>query len=144
MAKVKNIDTSIKATIISDKCHIPCACIDDKDTSINATIITPMVDATTIKKGIVRLATEQEAKDGERQDNVVITPYTLKKATHYTHEQAIADNIWVITHGLNKNPNINAVDSSGQVQIPDEIIYNNENQMTVYFISPFAGYAYLN
>ena len=144
MAKIKNIDTSIKATIISDKCHIPCACIDDKDTSIKGSIITPIQDATTVKKGIVRLATEQEAIDGERDDNVVITPYTLKQATHYIYEQAIANDIWVIEHNLNKNPTIDVVDSSGHVQIPDEIIYNNKNQITVYFISPFAGYAYLN
>lgn len=144
MAKIKNIDTSIKATIISDKCHIPCACIDDKDTSINCTIVNPMNDATTIKKGIVRLATEQEAIDGERNDNVVITPYTLKQATHYTHEQGIASAIWVITHNLNKKPSIVAVDTADEEQIPDRKVYNNKNQVTLYFLSEFAGKAYLN
>ena len=143
MAKVKNIDTSIKATIISDKCHIPCACIDDKDTSINGTIVTPTADATTIKKGIVRLATEQEAKDGERQDNVVITPYTLKKSTTYTHEQAIASDEWIIEHNLNRTPSITVVDSANNV-IECAEQYIDMNTVKLYFNGSFKGKAYLN
>ena len=144
MAKVKNLDTSIKATIISNKCHITCACVDDKDTSINATIVSPTTEATTTKKGIVRLATEQEAKEGERQDNVVITPYTLRQSTHYTHEQGIASEIWVINHNLNKEPSVVAVDTADEEQVPDKKVYNNKNQVTLYFLSEVAGKAYLN
>lgn len=62
----------------------------------------------------------------------------------YIYEQGIATDTWVIAHNLNKYPSCFAVDSSGTVQMPDNIVYNNENQITVYFISAFAGKAYLN
>lgn len=143
MAKVRDIDTSIKATIISDKCHIPCACVDDKDTSIKGTIIEPTVKATTTKYGVVRLATEQEAKDGIKEDSVVITPYTLKKATTYTHEQAIASDEWVIEHNLNRTPSITVVDSANNV-IECAEQYIDMNTVKLYFNGSFKGKAYLN
>lgn len=62
----------------------------------------------------------------------------------YIHEQGIAADTWIIKHNLNKYPSCFAVDSSGTIQIPDEIVYNSEDQMTIYFISAFAGKAYLN
>lgn len=63
---------------------------------------------------------------------------------HFTYEQAIAANPWYIVHNLNKCPSVFAVDTSGKVQIPDEIVYVNKNIVTVWFISAFAGKAYLN
>lgn len=143
MAKIRDIDTSIKATIISDKCNIPCAHIGSDDTSINATV-TPMASATTTRRGVVRLATEQEAKDGTLDNDVVINPYTLKKATHYTHEQGVASDTWVIEHNLNKKPSVTVVDTADEEQIPDRKKYNNKNTVTLYFLSEFAGKAYLN
>ena len=72
------------------------------------------------------------------ENEVTITSKT------FVFEQGMASNEWVITHNLNKQPTVIAVDSSDRVQIPDEVIYNNENQVTIQFVSAFAGKAYLN
>lgn len=63
---------------------------------------------------------------------------------HYTHEQGIASSVWVINHNLNKKPSIVVVDTADEEQIPDRKVYNNKNQVTLYFLSEFAGKAYLN
>ena len=65
-------------------------------------------------------------------------------STTFVYEQAIASDTWIIEHNLNKRPSVFAVDTSGRMQIPDEIIYDSDNQVTVQFISAFAGKAYLN
>lgn len=62
----------------------------------------------------------------------------------FIHEQGIANAEWVIVHNLNKRPSVFAVDSAERVQIPDDIIYNDENTLTLKFLAPFAGKAYLN
>jgi hypothetical protein len=63
---------------------------------------------------------------------------------HYTHEQGIASSVWVIKHNLNKEPSVVVVDTADEEQIPDRKVYNNKNQVTLYFLSEFAGKAYLN
>lgn len=65
-------------------------------------------------------------------------------ATTYEFVQAVASSTWVITHNLDKYPSVFAVDSSGSVQIPNEITYDSKNQITVEFLSEFSGKAYLN
>ena len=69
--------------------------------------------------------------------------FTIKSA-NYTHEQGIANKSWVINHNLNKKPSITVVDTADEIQIPDTIIYNNKDTITVTFLSEFAGKAYLN
>lgn len=66
--------------------------------------------------------------------------YTLS----YTYDQGIASDTWSIEHNLNKYPSVFAVDSSGRVQLPNEIAYVNENEVVLYFLSAFTGKAYLN
>jgi hypothetical protein len=62
----------------------------------------------------------------------------------FVFEQGIASDTWVIEHNLNKHPSVTVVDSSGYVRIPNDIKYDNENQVTVYLISAFTGKAFLN
>lgn len=62
----------------------------------------------------------------------------------YVYEQAIASDTWVITHNLNKQPSVAVADSAGSIQIPNEIVINDENTITLYFLAAFAGKAYLN
>lgn len=64
--------------------------------------------------------------------------------TTYEFVQAVASSTWVITHNLDKYPSVFAVDSSGSVQIPNDITYDSKNQITVEFLSEFSGKAYLN
>lgn len=98
--------------------------------------------ATTEKKGIIRIATDEEALEGT-SDNTAITPKTLKLATSYTHIQGVADNTWIINHNLNKNPSITIVDSANNV-INGKRKYIDENTVEVYFNGAFKGKAYLN
>lgn len=65
-------------------------------------------------------------------------------STTFVFEQGLASDTWVIEHNLNKRPSIIVVDSLDRVQVPDDIYYNSDNQMTVTFLAAFAGKAYLN
>lgn len=62
----------------------------------------------------------------------------------FVFEQSIASDTWHIQHTLNKQASCFAVDSSGNVQIPNEIRYVSDNEIIVTFLAPFAGKAYLN
>jgi hypothetical protein len=68
----------------------------------------------------------------------------LNKVTHYTHEQWLASDVWVIEHNLNKEPSVTVVDSAEEEHIPDKKVYNSKNKVTLYFLSEFTGKAYLN
>lgn len=68
----------------------------------------------------------------------------LNKIWTFTFEQEIASTEWVVVHNLGRNPSVTVADSAGNVQIPNEIKYDNENQLTLYFIGAFAGKAFLN
>lgn len=65
-------------------------------------------------------------------------------ANGYTFEQGIASSIWIIEHDMGKRPSVTIVDSAGNMQIPNEITYDSDTQITVTFLSAFAGKAYLN
>lgn len=76
--------------------------------------------------------------DAVRVENTV----TLTSKT-FIFEQGIASNEWVITHNLNKRPNITLVDSSGRVfKAVEEYISNN--QVIIRLEAATTGYAYLN
>ena len=131
----------IKAKIIGSGTPIG-ANIIHEDKTIKGNV-SQIPSATTTQKGIVRLATDEETVEGI-DEKTAITPYTLKLATHYVHEQGIASDTWVINHNLNKKPSITVVDTADEIQVPDTIIYNNKDTITVTFLSEFAGKAYLN
>lgn len=82
---------------------------------------------------------------GEGVINAVTTGnlVTITSST-FIFEQGLSSDTWVIVHNLNKQPSVFAVDSAGKVQLPDEIIYDSENQITVKFLAAFAGKAFLN
>jgi hypothetical protein len=61
----------------------------------------------------------------------------------YTHPQLVASDTWVIVHNLGRFPSVMIVDSAGTVVIGD-IEYDSANQITLTFMAPFAGKAYLN
>lgn len=64
-------------------------------------------------------------------------------STTYVHNQTTAAAIWIIDHGLDKYPSVTVVTSAGTVVIGD-VIYNNENLITITFNGAFKGKAYLN
>lgn len=61
----------------------------------------------------------------------------------YVHSQGAASNLWTIMHNLSRRPSVTVVDSGGNVQI-GEVLYVSDNEVRVYFVSAFGGYAYLN
>lgn len=142
MANIKTIENKIKANVTSVGGAIN-ANIAKGDNTIKGNA-SGVPSATTERKGIIRIATEEEALAGVL-NNVAITPHTLElKTTTFVFEQAIASDTWVINHTLNKRPSIIVVDTLDRVQVPDDIYYNSDNKMTVTFLAAFAGKAYLN
>ena len=99
--------------------------------------------ATEDHKGIIRIATLEEAIAGV-DNKTAITPETLRKVTTYVHTQNAASDTWVIEHNLNKKPSVSVVDSAETIITPNEIIYTSENTITLLFLSSFGGKAYLN
>ena len=62
----------------------------------------------------------------------------------YVHQQAMADNVWTIPHGLGLYPaGIVVVDSSGS-DVEGDVSYPDINTVTLTFTYPFAGTAYLS
>lgn len=129
----------IKGKIISNK---PIKGNVIQNTPIKARITNEVSDATTRKKGIIRIATDYEAIEG-LSENTAITPHTLNLVTHYTHVQGIASDTWVIKHNLNKKPSITIVDSADNV-VEGAEKYIDENTVEIYFNGAFKGQAYLN
>lgn len=62
---------------------------------------------------------------------------------HYTHKQAQAAKVWIITHGLGKRPSVTVVDSAGTAVI-GEIEYLDDNTVRLAFCAAFSGTAYCN
>lgn len=62
---------------------------------------------------------------------------------NFVYVQATSSNIWEITHNLNKYPAVTVVDSGGSVVI-GEIVYIDENNVRITFVSAFSGKAYFN
>ena len=105
--------------------------------------------ATETKRGVIRIATEEEALAGI-SDNTAITPQSLHEVigsisglTTYIHEQGVASDIWEINHDLNKLPSITVVDSADNVVVGDEQ-YIDKNTVIIRFSNSFKGKAYLN
>jgi len=141
MAKVKQKEKIIKAKIVDSNIPINAKIVQAENT-IKANP-TKIPSATTKIKGIIRIATDDEALEGVSQDTA-ITPHTLKLATNFVFEQAMPSKVWEIEHPLNKRPDVSVTDTAGNTQVPDEIIYNSNSSITVKFLGSFAGYAILN
>lgn len=62
----------------------------------------------------------------------------------YIYKQQTPSDIWIINHNLNALPTVDITDSAGTVVKPNEIIYNDNNTVTVTFITDFSGKAILN
>ena len=144
MANIKNENVKVKAKILDTDVTIKSK-IGTKDVKVKSNInIVP--SATTERKGIIRIATEQEAIEGV-DNTTAITPYTLSKVIisdkTYTHEQGISSDTWVIEHNLGKHPSVTVVDTAGTV-FTASVEYNSDNVCTVYINGATKGKAYLN
>lgn len=61
----------------------------------------------------------------------------------YVHTQVSIADVWIVTHNLNKKPSVSIIDRDGVVVLAD-ILYNDDNTLTITFGSPTAGHAYCN
>lgn len=62
---------------------------------------------------------------------------------HYTHTQNASSSVWVVTHGLKKNPAVSIVDSAGN-EVEGDVFYNDINTVTLTFSAAFSGKAFCN
>lgn len=60
----------------------------------------------------------------------------------YTHNQAVASNVWTINHNLGFNPTAVVLDSAG-TQCEGTFSYPTLNQMIITFTGAFTGTAYV-
>ena len=119
----------IKANVIS-----PSAPIIAKNSTLPS--------ASTTNKGVIRIATEEEAIAGVN-NATAITPETLRTVTNYVFEQSEASDTWIINHNLNKKPSVTLVDTAGTVFMA-QIDYDDENTCTIHINGITKGKAYLN
>lgn len=61
----------------------------------------------------------------------------------YIHRQQAAASVWRIEHNLNCYPSVTVVDSADS-KVTGDVDYIDENTLTVSFVAPFSGSAYLN
>lgn len=60
----------------------------------------------------------------------------------HIHTQGAVSATWNITHALGGRPSVTVVDSAGTVVV-GEVAYNSNTSVSIYFTSPFSGFAYL-
>jgi hypothetical protein len=75
--------------------------------------------------------------------------WKLQGGDHYIHTEAPASNTWVVTHSLEKYPNVTIVDDSGVTVDGFGLVYNSLTQLTITFksagiLQEVAGVAYMN
>lgn len=82
-------------------------------------------------------------------DLYIIQPdQTLKVAggdgdKEFVFTQSVASATWEIQHDMNKYPAVTVVDTGGNVVV-GEVVYNDQDKITITFSAAFSGKAYLN
>lgn len=72
-----------------------------------------------------------------------ITQEDVTGDKHYVHVQGPPQNIWTVTHNLNKKPSLTVIDSSGNMVV-GKLTYVNLNILTIQFAAPISGEAICN
>lgn len=62
---------------------------------------------------------------------------------HYTHEQTLPSDHWIIKHNLGKRPSVTVVDSANTVLLCP-YAYVDDDEIHIHFNGAFSGKAYLN
>ena len=62
---------------------------------------------------------------------------------NFYYEQSSASSVWEIVHNLNKKPSVMVLDSTSE-EVHGDIVYNDDNKITLRFSSAFSGVAILN
>lgn len=75
--------------------------------------------------------------------NLQATPQTPIQSATFVQSFNDATTV-VVVHNLNRFPSVTVVDASESVFMPDTIVYDNANQLTITFETPQTGKVYLN
>jgi hypothetical protein len=67
----------------------------------------------------------------------------VKSDTTKVIQVGTASETWNILHNMGKRPAVTVIDTSGNV-ITGQVVYNSDNQITIYFTPAVAGTVYLN
>ena len=78
------------------------------------------------------------------QRNVTWRQVTINNTTGYRHVQSTAAATWVCVHNLEKHPAVHVTDLEGVEMLPNTVIYDSENQVTIGFAVAVAGFADFN
>ena len=71
------------------------------------------------------------------------TSIPIELVQSYRHVQTQNNNTWTIVHNLGYKPSVTTIDLDG-TEIHGDIIYTNNNELTVTFSEQVKGEAYLN
>lgn len=74
---------------------------------------------------------------------IAVDEMLAPKVERYVHVQNEASDIWIVDHQMGRYPSVTVVDSAGTM-VFGEVVYDNENQVTITFTAAFSGKAYLN
>ena len=83
-----------------------------------------------------------QGKQGEQGEQGIQGPPGSSTPT-YIHTQGVPSDTWAVTHGLNKYPSVDVVDTGDSVVIPS-VHYDSLNSVTLMFGSPTSGKAFMN
>jgi len=62
---------------------------------------------------------------------------------HFSFEQSLPSNTWVVTHNLNKFPSVTVIDSAN-TEVEGGVEFIDINTVQISFSAAFSGKAYLN
>ena len=76
-------------------------------------------------------------------DTAVISVLYGENDKTHIHTQLSASSSWTVTHGLAKFPSVTVVDDGDNV-IYGDVVYTDQNELTINFSSSVSGKAYIN
>lgn len=97
---------------------------------------------------IIKLNTTWNDAAGSINNNFLkcqqaIDTFNIPQRMSYHHIQSIPSEEWIIQHNLGFFPNVKIVDSNRE-QVYGDIVFNDENTVTLKFGGSFSGDAYLD
>ena len=78
-----------------------------------------------------------------RGDGLSVNEVVIQGDKNYIHDQITPSSSWSVTHNLGKKPSVTVIDT-GNNEVEGEVVYIDDNSLTINFNSSFAGIATLN
>ena len=81
------------------------------------------------------------AASPERPVAAVIGP--PGNVVRHVHQQPVPSTVWTINHNLGFVPSSVSIRSTGGAEVDADVLHISANQLTITFLIPFAGSAYI-